>query len=157
MATAVKVVPIKPQPEEKARQSDRKYGTAVMSHGSFVLPSLLLRAQARLLLTSTEMVVLLQLLEHWWTAESQAIPSMARLADRTALSRKTIQRSIDALVKKELITKVSRRLPQGGKTSNEYKFTGLIQKLADIEPDFAQARKVKRAAEKPGGLIANKS
>lgn len=155
MANATNVVPIKPDSSDTKRQSDKKYGTAVMSHGSFVVPSLLLRAQARLLVSSTEMVVLLQLLEYWWTVDSKAYPSMARIAERTNLTRKTIQRTIDSLVEKKLITKSSRRLPHGGKTSNEYRFVGLIKKLAEVEPDFDNARKLKRAAGKPGGVLAN--
>jgi len=155
MSTATNVVQLKP--EAAPSGSAKKYGSAVMSHGVFILPALLLRAQGRLLVTSTEMIVLLQLLEHWWTVDSQAYPSMATIATRTNLSRKTIQRTVDSLVAKTLITKHSRRLPQGGKTSNQYKFEGLIAKLKAIEPDFEAARKTKKAAAKPGGLIGNKT
>lgn len=152
MATA-KVVPIKPAPEQQ--QSDKKWGAAVMRHGTLILPSILLRAQARLLVNSTQMVVLLQLVEHWWTVESKVFPSMKTIADRISLTPKQVQRSIDALVAKGLITKIARRLPHGGKASNEYRFDGLVQKLKAIEPDFEKARKAKKAAGKPGGLAAN--
>lgn len=152
MATA-KVVPIKPAKEQL--QSEKKWGAAVMRHGTFILPSILLRGQARLLVNSTQMVVLLQLVEHWWTAESKVFPSMRTIADRISLTPKQVQRTIDALVEKGLITKHSRRLPHGGKASNEYRFGGLVQKLKSIEPDFEKARKAKMAAGKPGGLAAN--
>ena len=154
MATSTNVVPIKAAPEQ--RHSEKKWGVAVMSHGQCILPSILLRAQARLLVNSTQMVVLLQLVEHWWTAESKVFPSMATIADRIALTPKQVQRTVDALVAKGLITKKARRLPGRGKASNEYTFTGLVAKLKAIEPDFDTARKVKKAAAKPGGLAANK-
>lgn len=154
MTTASNVVPIKAAPEQ--RQSEKKWGVAVMSHGQCILPSILLRAQARLLLNSTQMIVLLQLIEHWWTAESKVFPSMQTIADRIDMTPKTVQRTIDALVEKGLITKKQRRLPGRGKASNEYTFNGLVQKLKAIEPDFAAARKAKKAAAKPGGLAANK-
>jgi DNA replication protein DnaD len=152
MATA-KVVPIKPASEQL--QSEKKWGAAVMRHGTLIVPSILLRAQARLLVNSTQMIVLLQLVEHWWTAESKVFPSMKTIATRIDLTPKQVQRTIDVLVAKGLLTKISRRLPHGGKASNEYRFDGLVQKLKAIEPDFDKARKAKIAAGKPGGLVAN--
>ena len=128
-----------------------------MSHGQCILPSILLRAQARLLLNSTQMIVLLQLIEHWWTADSKVFPSMRTIADRIAMTPKTVQRTVDVLVQKGLVTKKRRTLPGGGNASNEYTFLGLIKKLKNIEPDFAAARQAKVAAAKPGGLAGNKA
>lgn len=154
MATASNVVPLKQG--APARQSEKKFGRAVMSHGPYIVPALMLRAQARLNVNSTQMVVLLQLLDFWWTEESSAHPSIKTIAERIGLSTKQVQRTVDALVEKGLIGKINRRLPGRGKTSNEYKFDGLIKKLQAIEGDFDKARKAKKAAAKPGGLIANK-
>lgn len=154
MATA-KVVPIKPEEPTKTPHLERKWSAAVLRHGKLIVPSILLRAQARLLVNSTQMIVLLQLLDHWWSADSKVYPSMKTIADRISMSPKQVQRTIDALVQKGLITKHSRRLPHGGKTSNEYRFDGLVQKLKTIEPDFEKARKAKIAAGKPGGLVGN--
>lgn len=154
MATA-KVVQMPVKTAHEQLQSEKKWGAAVMRHGTLIVPSILLRAQARLLVNSTQMIVLLQLVEHWWTVESKVFPSMKTIATRIDLTPKQVQRTIDALVKKGLITKTSRRLPHGGKASNEYKFDGLVAKLKAIEPDFEKARKAKIAAGKPGGLAAN--
>lgn len=154
MAIANSVVPLKPAAQ--AKQSDKKFGPAVMSHGQYIVPALMLRAQARLNVNSTQMVVLLQLLDFWWTKDSSAHPSIKTIAERIDLTTKQVQRTVDALVKKGLITKINRRLPGRGKTSNEYKFDGLIRKLQAIEIDFDKARKAKKAAAKPGGLTANK-
>lgn len=153
MAAAINVVPIKPAPSP--RESEKKWGKAVMSHGQCILPAILLRAQARLLVNSTQMVVLLQLVEHWWTAEGKVFPSMKTIADRVALSPKQVQRTVDVLVALGLVTKINRRLPGRGKASNEYKFDGLVKKLKEIEVDFAKAKSARRAAAKPGGLVAN--
>lgn len=154
MASASNVVQMVPAPPMK--ESEKKFGRAVMSHGQFIIPALLLRAQARLLISSTQMVVLLQLLDFWWMKDSSAHPSMSKIAERIGLTTKQVQRSVNALVKVGLITRINRRLPAGGKTSNQYQFDGLIAKLNLIEADFEVARKVKRAAGKPGGLAANK-
>ena len=153
MATAANVVPIKTEPE--LRQLDKKWGGAVMSHGRFIVPSILLRAQARLLVRPTQMIVLLQLIEHWW-GDSKIFPSMKTIGDRINLSPKQVQRTIDSLVKKGLIAKKQRRLPGRGKVSNEYDLTGLVKRLKALEPEFAETRRQRAAAEKPGGLLAAK-
>ena len=100
--------------------------------------------------------MLLQLLDFWWTEDSVAYPSMATIGQRVSLSTKQVQRTVNALVKKGLISKTNRSLPGRGKTSNAYQFDGLIGKLKSFEPDFKRAHKTKVAATMPGGLIANK-
>lgn len=154
MSTSSNLATMKKAPERT--QSDRKWGAAVMSHGMCILPSLLLRAQARLLLNSTQMIVLLQLVEHWWSADGRVFPSLGTIAERIDMTPKTVQRTVDALVAKGLISKTRRMLPGRGNASNEYSFDGLVKRLKDIEKDFAQARAAKKAAAKPGGLVANK-
>ena len=81
---------------------------------------------------------------------------MQTIADRIDVTPKTVQRNIDTLIERGPITKNRRTLPGRGKASNEYAFGGLVQKLKAIEPDFAAARKARKAAAKPGGLAANK-
>ena len=160
MANTAEVVqpPTAPAPsaEAEAKQSEKKFGRAVMSHGAYILPAMMLRAQARLLVNSTEMIVLLQLLDFWWAEDSTAYPSMTTISKRIALTTKQVQRTVNSLVKKGLITKINRTLPGRGKTSNAYKFDGLIAKLKSFEPDFKKAQKAKLAAAMPGGLMANK-
>lgn len=153
MAAASNVLPIKKAPEQ--RQLDKKWGAAVMSHGLFIVPSILLRAQARLLVKPTQMIVLLQLIEHWW-GDNKIFPSMKTIGDRINLTPKQIQRTIDSLVKKRLLTKKQRRLPGRGKVSNEYDLTLLVKRLRALEPEFAETRRQRTAAEKPGGLLAAK-
>jgi predicted transcriptional regulator len=146
------VVPIKASPEQK--QSEKKWGVAVMKLGYCILPSVLLQAQARLLINAQQMIVLLQLVEHWWTADGKVYPSKDTLADRIGLTPKQIQRHIKVLEQKGLVQRIPRVLKGRGKTSNEYDLSGLVKKLKDIEPDFAEAKRLKQAAARPGGLRA---
>lgn len=146
------VVPIKASPEQK--QSEKKWGVAVMKLGYCILPSVLLQAQARLLINAQQMIVLLQLVEHWWTADGKVYPSKDTLADRIGLTPKQIQRHIKVLEQKGLVQRIPRVLKGRGKTSNEYDLSGLVKKLKDIEPDFKEAKRLKQAAARPGGLRA---
>jgi predicted transcriptional regulator len=149
---SAKVVPIKSAVDQK--ESERKWGVAVMKLGYCILPSILLQAQARLLITPQQMMVLLQLVEHWWKADNKVYPSKETLADRIGLSAKQVQRPIKALEEKKLVKRIPRTLKGRGKTSNEYDLSGLVKKLKEIEPDLTKARKLKSEAAKPGGLTA---
>jgi len=99
MSAVSNVVPLPSLPAAAAeKQSEKKFGKTVMSHGLYIVPALILRAQARLLLNSTQMVVLLQLLDFWWAADSSAHPSIKTIAERVDLTPKQVQRTINALV-----------------------------------------------------------
>jgi predicted transcriptional regulator len=140
--------------EKTQRESEKKWGRAVMSHGACILPSILLQAQARLGVNAQEMIVLLQLCEHWWTATGKAYPSKQAIADRVGLSTKQVQRHVKSLEELKLVERRERFQTGGSRTSNEYDLTGLVEKLKAIEPDFAMAKKVKSAAAQAGGLKA---
>lgn len=144
-----------PAPKVK-KQSEKKWGKAVMSHGYCILPSILLQAQARLAVSPQEMIVLLQLVEHWWQADSKVYPSKQAIGDRVGLSAKQVQRHVRRLQDAKLVQRKERVLPGIGRTSNEYDLTGLVTKLKAIEADFATAKQVKAAAKKPGGIVGNK-
>lgn len=101
------------------------------------------------MVNSTQMIVLLQLLEFWWIEERSAYPSTATIAERIGMSSKQVQRTVNELAKKNLITRINRHLPKGGKTSNEYKFDGLLKKLNTIEVDFDKARKARKPPPSP--------
>lgn len=151
----VQVVPIRPAAAQK--QSEKKWGAEVMKHGYCILPSILLQAQARLLINAQQMIVLLQLAEHWWREDSKVFPAKALLAGRIGLSEKQIQRHIAVLEQRKLVKRIERILPGRGKVSNEYDLSGLVKKLKEIAPEFDEAKKLKAAAAKPGGIRAAKA
>lgn len=146
-----KVVPLF-APQDK-KESEKKWGKAVMEHGYCIFPSILLQAQGRLGVSAQEMVVLLQLAEHWWRADSKVFPKKEVIAERVGLSTRQVQRHIQRLEELKLVER-KERFRSGLRTSNEYDLKGLVAKLKAIEPDVATAKKLKVAATKPGGLTA---
>jgi predicted transcriptional regulator len=136
------------------KESEKKWGKAVMGHGYCIFPSILLQAQSRLGVSAQEMVVLLQLAEHWWDAKSKVFPSKQVIAQRVGLSTKQVQRHIKRLEELKLVVRKERYRSGGSRTTNEYDLSGLVTKLKAIEPDFAQAKKLKAAAGKAGGITA---
>lgn len=151
-STEGKVVPLFALHEKK--ESEKKWGKAVMGHGFCIFPSILLQAQGRLGVSAQEMVVLLQLAEHWWKAASKVFPSKDVVAQRVGLSTKQVQRHIRRLEELKLVQRKERYRSGGSRTTNEYDLSGLVAKLKAIEPDIAKAKKLKTAATQAGGLTA---
>lgn len=146
------------KPQAKAGKggaaSADKWGSKVIALGFCILPSLLLRAQRRLLLSPTQLAVLIQLADFWWDAGRKPFPKKADLALRLGLSERQVQRYIAELEEAGFVRRIERRASHRGKISNEYDLQGLVDKLAEIEPDFREAaeeaRAVRDAAARPG-------
>lgn len=148
-AKSPKVVPLFAEKDKK--ESEKKWGKAVMSHGYCIFPSILLQAQSRLGVSAQEMLVLLQLAEHWWRADGKVFPKKEVIAQRVGLSTRQVQRHIQRLEELKLV-KREERYRGGLRTSNIYNLKGLVDKLKAIEPEIAKAKKLADSAKKAGGL-----
>ncbi len=141
---------------KKPRQSSNadKWGAKVMEQGFCMIPSLLLRAQRRLHLNPSQLAVLLQIIDHWWDAARKPYPSKTELSSRLGISARQVQRYITDLEKEGLLRRQERYGEHGGRQTNIYDLQGLVDKLAEIEPDFREAReraqKSRKAAASPG-------
>lgn len=70
-----------------------KYGEA--SRGGFqAVPDILLKKQDILGLSATELVVLLNILMHWWYPAQKPFPRSSTIAHRMGISPRTVQRAI---------------------------------------------------------------
>ncbi|CAJ0881256.1 helix-turn-helix domain-containing protein [Ralstonia flatus] len=145
------VLPMR-RPAKPDQASDKKWGKAVMKHGFCIIPSILLRAQQRLGLNPTQLAVLLQLADYWWQADRKPYPSKQTLHERLGISPRQIQRHIADLEEAGLVKRVERRATNGGKLSNEYDLSGLVERLKKIAPELDEAKVISRAATSKGGL-----
>lgn len=82
-----------------------KWGQDVIDKGFQIVPDLLLKKQASLEISTPEMVVLLNVLMHWWTRSTIPFPSAQAIAERIGINRRSVDRSVDGLVKKGLLKK----------------------------------------------------
>jgi DNA-binding transcriptional regulator YhcF (GntR family) len=142
------VVPLRQKAE---RESEKKWGRAVMDLGYSMIPSLIFRAQARLGLSPVQLMLLLHLADYWWHRAQMPFPSKAALAERMGLSQRQIQRYLTELEKGEFIERVERFAGHKGQQSNEYDMTGLVKKLKKLEPEFSQVRE--QAKEKAKNVV----
>lgn len=144
------VVPIRAS--RASQSSDKKWSREVMKLGFCIVPSLLLRAQQRLGLNPTQLAVLLQLADYWWSQDNKPYPSKQALSERLGISPRQIQRYTAELEAAGLIKRIERTAAHRGKLSNEYDLSGLVERLKQIAPDVAKANHIRRQATRRGGL-----
>lgn len=136
------------------KTSEKKWGKPVLALGFCLVPSLLLRAQQRLRLSPTQLAVLMHLADYWWDVNRKPYPSKKTLGDRLGLSARQVQRHIADLEEMGYVERVERRAVNRGKLSNEYDLSGLVKRLAELEPDFREVeddvKSRRRAVARPG-------
>lgn len=147
-------------PADPEKPSDRKartkmadlWSSQIIETGYTIVPSILLWGQGRLELTNDQLVVLIQLISHRWTA-SDPHPSKERIANRVGRDPRTVQRHLSKLEEKGFLTRIKRTKHHKGQDSNGYDLTGLIGKLNELAPEFKKVleqEKLRRArVERP--------
>jgi hypothetical protein len=105
-APSAEVIQLRPAKAKKA--SERKWGRAVIDFGFCIIPSLLLRAQARLGLNPAQLAVVMHLADYWWEADRKPYPKMETLGDRLKLSPRQVRRYIAELETAGYVNRVPR-------------------------------------------------
>lgn len=122
-----------------------------MARGQCILPSLIFKAQRRLGLSATQLVVLLHIADFWWKAGDLPWPKKLTVAERLNVTEKQVQRVIRELEKGGYVRRIP-RMTSHGQTSNGYDLSGLVAKLKELAPEFKAAADAKRKVERRGGL-----
>jgi len=99
--------------------------------GFQLLPDLLLRHQAELELTATDLVVLINLTMHWWYPDQRPFPRSSTIAKRMGIDRRSVQRSLAKLSEKGLVERMVESLPDGNERQ-VCDLSGLQQRLSDL-------------------------
>lgn len=106
-----------------------KWQGAVTDGSGFVaIPISLLRLQTKLNLTATDMVVLVNLLAHWWDPARAVFPRSTTIATRMGVTKRTVQRSTQKMISAGLIEREFNEF-QGTKRRT-FQFTPLAACLA---------------------------
>ena len=111
-----------------------KWQGAVTSGSGFVaVPMSLLRLQSKYELTPTDMLVLINLLAHWWEPDQVVYPRSTTVAARMGIDKRTVQRSTRKLQKAGLLSRTT--LPDGKRA---FGFEPLAKRLAkDVTRSYA--------------------
>lgn len=99
--------------------------------GGFVLiPSALLRNQYKLNLDCAEVVVLMNLVMHWWSVSEYPFPRTSTLAKRMGVSTRTAQRNIESLEQKKMIRRIWKKENKTDvRAAASYDLTGIVTAL----------------------------
>ncbi|WP_430386488.1 helix-turn-helix domain-containing protein [Blastomonas fulva] len=107
-----------------------KWQGAVNEGSGFVaVPMSLLRLQSRYGLTPTDMLVLINLLAHWWDPKRPVFPRSTTIAKRMGVDLRTVQRATRKMEKAGLIERG--KLADGKRT---FSFDALAGRLARDMP-----------------------
>jgi predicted DNA-binding transcriptional regulator len=110
-----------------------KWGDAV-SLGFLAIPDALLINQANLKLTTTETMVLLNVLSYWWFAERKPFPRTSVIARRMGVSNRTVQRALEQLQKKGALIKAENS--RGAVIYDPTPLVAMVQQFARRDPRF---------------------
>ena len=142
--------------KNKKSSTERIWGKAVYSHGYAGIPSIMIKGQKRLGLSPIQFNILIQLLDYWHEPSRKPFPTKQDIADRIGVTAKTVQNNIRGMEQAGLVRREIRKTASGDFNSNIYHLDGLIAKVRELEPDFAELRKqkalTKKKAETPKGL-----
>ena len=141
------VIPLPVTKKDRRRAAD-KWTAPVIKLGYTQLPSLLLKAQAKLKLTPVQLNVLLHLIEPWWDADRLPWIAKDTIAQRMRKTPRSIQRVITQLEKAGHLKRIERFYGQKQQTANGYALDGLVKKLVAIEPEFRKAKEQNRLRKK---------
>ncbi len=133
------IVPLPLTRKERRRAAD-KWTAQVIAHGYTPLPSLLLKAQAKLKLTPVQLNVLLHVIEPWWDADRLPWIAKDTIAQRMRKTPRSIQRVITQLEKAGHLKRVERYYGRKHQTANAFDLSGLAKKLLQFEPEFRKAK-----------------
>lgn len=119
-----------------------KWGDAALA-GFMQVPDMLFRQQGALGISSTELVVLLNLCTAWWKADRLPFPSSASIARRMHVQPRTVQAAILGLEKKGLL----KRFRISGYSGKRHKYDlGPLKEKLEHEARFDL--RVEKAKEK---------
>lgn len=133
------------------RESEKKWGKPAIAAGFTLFPSVLLHKQHALGLDCIDIVIILQILKHWWHAESAPFPSQVQLAKTMNVDLSTIKRHLARLKREGLVTWTSRKSKHGGQAANAYDLSGLIKLVHDFAVEELAAREKEADERKARG------
>jgi hypothetical protein len=112
---------------------DKWQGAVTQGSGFVAVPMVLLRMQTKYGLSQTEMMVLINLLAHWWEPSRGVFPRSSIIAARLGVAKRTVQRATEKLEGMGLIERDT-----DDKGRRVFSFDGLVARLIrDVPAAFS--------------------
>lgn len=127
-------------------EADAKWGRAIAA-GYQLLPDALVRGQRLLKLSSTDVVVILNLNQAWWFSDRLPYLQPATIAKRMGISERSVQRSLSRLRKLGYLDQI-RRKQDNGIIRYYHDLSGLRRNLEELAlRDFQYSLNQQRLAK----------
>ena len=98
--------------------------------GYTAVPDVLIRSQRQLKLSAIEMVVILNLLAHWWSGDGEwPYPRVSTIAGRMGVTSRTVERAIKSLESKGMILHLEGEVGPNGLMARRFDLSGLVSEL----------------------------
>ena len=125
---------------DTAASIQSRWGMAVGkgTPGFTAVPTLLIRSQAQLGLSSTNLAVLLNIVSHWWRADEWPYPRPATIAKRMGVDRRTVERSFQALEAMTLIRRLPNETSVDQPAVRRIDLSGLVARLNQLAQEQPQ-------------------
>lgn len=117
-----------------------RWGESI-STGAFgftAVPSVLIRYQYMIGISNTELVVLLNLITHWWRADELPYVRPTTIANRMGVDRRTVDRTLHLLEQRNLVRRLRREKSKNGLTIRRFDLSGLVDELNKIADDHRE-------------------
>src|SRR5262245_56918838 len=111
-----------------APAASAKWGDA-LALGYTVIPSALIRGQARLELDPVDLAILLNVVMHWWEPEEWPYPQPRVLAKRIGVSTRTVERRLESLEDRDFLIRHPAEKSPDGLSRRRIELTGLVRRL----------------------------
>ena len=113
---------------------EARWGSSITrgATGFTAVPSVLIRYQHQLELSATELVVLLNVITHWWRAEELPYVRSTTISRRMGVDRRTVDRALQSLEQMGLLRRLAPESREGRTTIRRFDLTGLVGKLEQI-------------------------
>jgi predicted transcriptional regulator len=120
-----------------------KWGKA-LDAGFQVVPNILIRSQHQLNLDPVDLVVLLNLMAHWWERDDVPFIAPSRIARRMNVSTRTVERHLKGLEKKGFLRRCKPQRSGERPYSRGYDLQPLVRLLESAARDALSLRAMKK-------------
>ena len=113
---------------------EARWGSSVTSGatGFTAVPSVLIRYQGELGLSSTELVVLLNVITHWWRADELPFVRPTTIAKRMNVDRRTVERAVLSLQEMGLVRRLPAERSHDRTVVRRFDLRGLVAALEKV-------------------------
>lgn len=108
--------------------AEAKWGDA-LGMGFTIVPGVLIRAQAKLGLDTTDLAILLNILLHWWKPGDWPYPPPSLIARRIGVSTRTVERRLESLEERNFLIRHRSEKSRDGLALRRIELTGLVLRL----------------------------